>query len=142
VYELQIPRYQLIHSAVKTKDQNHANQAGFEISYLSKKGGDQWEYNSSKYSFNSFFPVFYCCVTRSIFVLSNLCELKIFIMEKIRFAVLCFVMLAAIPVLMYLELSRKETRKMEQKEEVIQGNSAKEKQAAVIIFSPMLRMQS
>ena len=61
-------------------------------------------------------------------------------MEKIRFAVLCFVMLAAIPVLMYTELSRKETRNSEQKEEVIQSGSAKDKQATAIIFSPLLRM--
>lgn len=63
-------------------------------------------------------------------------------MEKIRFAVLCMVMLAAIPVLMFTELNRNDTRKNEQKEELIQSGSSNEKQSNVIAFSPMLRMES
>ncbi len=63
-------------------------------------------------------------------------------MEKIRFAVLCMVMLAAIPVLMFAELNRKDTRNIEQKEELMQTASSNEKQSTAIAFSPMLRMES
>jgi hypothetical protein len=52
------------------------------------------------------------------------------------------VMLAAIPVLMFTELNRNDTRKNEQKEELIQSGSSNEKQSNVIAFSPMLRMES
>jgi hypothetical protein len=51
-------------------------------------------------------------------------------------------MLAAIPVLMFTELNRKDTRNNEQKEELMQSGSSNEKQSTVIAFSPMLRMES
>jgi hypothetical protein len=94
---------------------------------------------SSVKCFSSLPLLFFAAVTYSIFVLSNSLTIKTYKMEKLRFTIRFIITLAALPVIMFTELTRQDHEISQQKQQTAKEILKKDDVAMVNYHSPFLQ---